>query len=201
MSQTVKEDQRRIDEFVAAAFNQPQNHKPCCTKGCHACCSELVIASNAEVDYILESLSEVDKAIIAAKLPEWIEKVKPLLNQNCIEEKLALSYRLLNAPCVFLKDGLCSVYERRPMGCRVYFAYSNPENCEGPEREHQMFAKFPDKLFEHVGMPATVNGYIVLEHLGLLLAERLLGVKLKSGSREEHLLPEATQHLLKSLKQ
>jgi Fe-S-cluster containining protein len=185
MSQTAKQDCERVDKFVSAVFSQPQNKKPCCTKGCHACCSELVIASNAEVDYILEGMSEAHRAEVTGKLTEWLEKIKPMLGHDAVTEGMALQYRELNAPCPLLKHGLCSVYDRRPMGCRVYFALEKPENCEGAGRENQMFAKFPDELFKYLGPPAAVKGHLVLEHLGLLLAERLLGIKLESGSRQE----------------
>ncbi|WP_420042290.1 YkgJ family cysteine cluster protein [Bacillus cereus] len=32
--------------------------------------------------------------------------------------------------CPFLIDNSCSIYAVRPVTCRTYFAYGNPERCK-----------------------------------------------------------------------
>lgn len=186
MSNAVAEDHAKCDTFIAAVFKQPQNQKPCCVKGCSACCSEPIYASNAEVDYILEAMTPEQKAEVSAKVAAWMDKVTPILPQNMPD---AVQYRQLDAPCPLLKNKLCSVYERRPFGCRTWLAIGNAKDCNLPTRSHQKFAIMPREMFHFLGKPATVGGFLVLDHLGVLLAERLLGVKIQSASLRANYMP------------
>lgn len=179
---TTAEDHARCDEFVAACTAN-STVKPCCTKGCHACCYESVYASESEVNFILSGMSDEAKSALAVRVQEWLEKVKAILPE-CMPK--FWDYLPLRARCPLLgDDGLCSVYASRPLGCRVWFACGNPADCEMPARKGQGYAHFPDQLFKHIGVPARVNGHLIHDHLGVLLAERLLGIKLVSGSRRD----------------
>lgn len=180
-STAVAENHRRCDAFVELCFRQPQNAKHCCTKGCHACCSEQLYVSEAEADHILEALTAEQKAEVIERLNVWIQKVTPVLPKG---ELFSDEYRKLDAPCPLLKNGLCMVYSRRPMGCRTFFALGNPKDCDLPNRAHQKFSKFSDDLFLNMGIPAMVGGRLLLDHLGVLFAERLLGLKLFSAARK-----------------
>jgi Fe-S-cluster containining protein len=35
----------------------------------------------------------------------------------------------IKTPCVFLKNGECSIYEYRPMVCRSFFSLDSPDYC------------------------------------------------------------------------
>lgn len=177
---TVAQNHAGADAFIARCLNAPQNKKPCCFKGCHACCSEAIYASEAEVDHLIEPMTPEQRAEVAGKLNAWLEKVRAILPERMPH---AIKYRELNAPCPLLKDGLCSVYDRRPFGCRAYFAIGNPQDCELPARKRQKFSIFPDGVFRSSGPPATVNGVLRLDHLGVWLLDRLLGVQVHSASR------------------
>lgn len=177
---TVAENHAGADAFIARCQNAPQSAKPCCFKGCHACCYEAVYASEAEADYIIEAMTPEQRSEVSAKLNDWFEKVRAILFKKMPN---AMLYRKLNVPCPLLKDGLCSVYERRPFGCRAFFAIGNPKDCDLPARSHQKFAVFPDAIFRASGAPATVNGSLRLDHLGVWLLDRLLGLQVHSGSR------------------
>jgi Fe-S-cluster containining protein len=176
----ITEQHAAIDRYVDRAFRENPAMKPCCRPGCFACCSEAVYAGEAEVLHIIESLTLEQIAEVKVRLHEWLEKTAPLMKQNMPD---AIAYRQLHAPCVFLKAGLCSVYARRPMGCRVWFALKNPDHCELPFREHQQYANFSPEIFYHIGHLVFVDGLHVMDHLGILLAEKLLGLKISSGSR------------------
>ncbi len=192
MNKTVAEYNERCDTFWRNVLAQPQNQKPCCFKGCHACCSEPVYASNAEVDYILAGLTDDQKEQVADKVCDWLEKVSGILHEKMPD---AVKYRQLEAPCPLLKNGLCSVYERRPMGCRSFFALGNPLDCNLPARKHQKFATIPDKFFFFVGIPPALNDVFIQDHLGVLLLERLHGIGHFSGSRRE--IPKWQIHKMK----
>jgi Fe-S-cluster containining protein len=170
-----------LDRFIAQVFTAHPEAKPCCLPGCCACCSEPVYASEAEVLHLLEYLTPEQTAEVKIKLPAWLAPTAPLLPQNMPD---AVAWRSLRAPCVLLKNGLCSVYPRRPMGCRVWFALKNPDQCELPHRRHQLYASFPtDRVAGTINELVFVNDRFILDHLGVLLAEKLLGLKIPSGSR------------------
>lgn len=176
----ISDEHAAIDRYIAKTFADSPQLKPCCHIGCSACCSEPVYASEAEVLHILEILTPEQISAVKARLLEWLARTKPLMNQDMPD---AVEYRKLNAPCVFLQGGLCSVYSRRPHGCRVWFALTNPENCDLPARKHQKYTIFPETLFEAIGSITCVNDKLILDHMGVLLAEKLLGIKMSSASR------------------
>jgi Fe-S-cluster containining protein len=181
MSNTVTEDHLRCDIFLQELLKNLPGPKPCCFKGCSACCSEPVYVSSAEVEDIVTHLSDEQKDVIKEKLLVWIEKTKGILGEKM---PAAVKYRALNAVCPFLKDGLCSIYERRPTSCRAWYATGKPEDCELPAREHQQFATIPEQIHPFIGVQARLNGEITTDHFGVLLAQRLLGIKIKSASRK-----------------
>ena len=168
------------DAYVAKCFAVHPELKPCCVIGCFACCSEAVYAGEAEVAHIVESLTPEQTVELIPKLNEWLAKTKPLMNQYFPN---AMTYRRLNVPCVLLKNGLCSVYERRPFSCRTWFALKNPSDCDLPQREHQKFSNFMPGVAIATGIPAALNGKVVADHLGALLAEKLLGLNFATASR------------------
>ncbi len=178
---TVADNLARCDQFIDAALRQPQNQPPCCRKGCSACCSESLYVSEAEVDHLLEPLSPVERAEVAGRLPAWLAATEAI---RAVKMPDATAYRFLSVPCPLLKNNLCSVYARRPFGCRTFFATGDPENCELPARTHQKFMVIPNAIFEHMGPPAAVDGFVTLDHMGVILAERLLGGSYASASRK-----------------
>lgn len=176
----------RADLYTAACLASRPEMKPCCAIGCFACCSEAVYVAEAEVLHIIESLTPEQTVEIKMKLPEWLAKTKPVMNQY---RPNAMAYRNLKAPCVLLKNGLCSVYPRRPIGCRTWFALKNPSDCDLPQRQHQKFAEFGPGLAREAGV-LMVNGTVILDHLGVLLAEKLLGLSIPSASRQSYKMSE-----------
>lgn len=175
------------DRYIAKTLMANPEMKPCCTPGCSACCSEAVYASEAEVLHIIGGLTLDQIGEVKARLPEWLAKTKPLMDQDMPN---ATAYRLLDAPCVLLQNKLCSAYERRPFGCRVWFALQNPSHCDLPHRTHQLYAYFSNDLFRATGVPAMLNGKLMFDHLGVLLAEKLLGLKIPTASRKTNKLSD-----------
>ncbi|MCD6348741.1 MAG: YkgJ family cysteine cluster protein [Candidatus Korarchaeota archaeon] len=84
-----------------------------CPTGCHLCClgTEMVL-TESDIER-LESL--------VYKREEFSEFRDGFVRLRNIDGR-----------CYFLKDGRCSVYEHRPMGCRSYPVIFNPETmrCE-----------------------------------------------------------------------
>jgi Fe-S-cluster containining protein len=179
---TAAENHRRVDWFIQSTFAANPDTPHCCRAGCHTCCSEAVYASQAEINHIVESLSTQQVEQLKPRLVDWLARTEELRKEPYPKVD---KYLGSNIPCPLLQGGLCSVYERRPFGCRVWFAFGDPQNCRLPMRHHQGLAQFSNALFEAMGLPAIVNGRLILDHLGVLLAERLLGLDIPSASRDD----------------
>jgi Fe-S-cluster containining protein len=154
----------------------------CRGKGCSACCSEPVYLSEAEARYIVESLTDEQKREVAARASEWLVKVQRLLN---VEEPHVLDWLALRAPCPLLKDGLCMVYDKRPVSCRIHLAIGDPDDCATLEgRKHQKYCQSPE--FAKMALQAEVDneaGVILFDNLGVWLVEMLTGMKVNAATR------------------
>jgi Fe-S-cluster containining protein len=86
-----------------------------CKKGCSACCHINVDIRETEakllVKYAHKNRIPIDK--------EYLQK------QAVVEKQPGSDV----SACVFLKDGLCSVYPVRPIMCRKYYVVSDPALC------------------------------------------------------------------------
>lgn len=135
---------------------------------------------------MLECLTPEQRSKVAEKTKEWVEKAKPLLNENMPN---GFAWRRLNNPCPFLEGNLCSVYDRRPMGCRTFFAHGNPDDCKMPAREHQKIAVYVDHQMASACAPYWVDeARVEMDHLGCFLADRLLGDRPESGSHTVYIV-------------
>ncbi len=176
-----------IDGLLKTILAKPGAIKPCCTKGCHFCCYEPAYADRRQVDHMIAGLSPEQIEEVKAKLPAWLEATEKLRTER---RPSAFAYRLTNTPCPLLKDGLCMAYERRPLDCRIFLATGNPQDCDMPARKHQKFAAFSDEAMafmcdQWVRAGAAEDGEIVMDHIGVLLAERLLGMSIPSAGRRQ----------------
>ncbi len=130
-----------------------------CTKGCSACCKQIVVAEISEAEYILER----NPAAVARATPRLLEQARiaaQLPGDLGTEEgtaRAADAYWQMDMPCAFLEDGLCSIYDDRPIPCRTHFVLSDPALCGAPERTAVVIADFgtreraPEQLFSVVG--------------------------------------------------
>ncbi|MBE8539282.1 YkgJ family cysteine cluster protein [Geoglobus acetivorans] len=73
----------------------------CTDKGCHECCVETEM-----------QLSERDL--------KRIESLGYDRNDFSVEVDGVRILRNIDGKCLFLKDGQCSIYDSRPLGCRLY---------------------------------------------------------------------------------
>ena len=92
---------------------------PPCGKGCAWCCRLPVHATEPEgalaAKYIEENFKTKDKSVVIGRMRGWLSWYK--------ESGL----RSERVECPFLKDSSCSIYDVRPMGCRVH--YSKDADC------------------------------------------------------------------------
>jgi Fe-S-cluster containining protein len=174
-----------VDNLLAGSFDE----KDTACHSCRACwcCDEPVYVDEREADHIIESLSPVERAVVASRTLQWLEKVRPLLP---LKRPKVLDWRRLEATCPLLEAGRCMVYHQRPFGCRTFFAKGNPADCQMPMREKQQFAQFSDKAIAMLSLPVVLStNQITADHLGAFLARKLCGVDVNSGSRENMRIP------------
>lgn len=105
-----------------------------CKKGCSACCRMPVDSSVQEALLIVDRFPDVVRDV----LPE-IEAQGDFFDKLCDEQAdwtslegqhaIASAWWKEDRRCAFLRDGLCSIYEARPLACRNYHVVSDPAKC------------------------------------------------------------------------
>ena len=101
-----------------------------CRKGCSACCTQSVTMTSLEGMEIVEFFNnkgEAEKlADLLAEIPSSANSAPMTTNQFA---RLCLEQREIDdedqgtwnfAPCFFLDDGICTIYDVRPFGCRSF---------------------------------------------------------------------------------
>lgn len=83
-----------------------------CTRGCSHCCNIAVGVTAVEARYI---------------------EVKTGQKANYAKHS---EQDFFGVPCVFLKNGECSIYPYRPITCRVFTSLEDPARCEGNDKPH-----------------------------------------------------------------
>ena len=162
-----------------------------CGKGCSACCYEPVFAESREVLLIAARLLTFDSEMrvrVIARTREWLATFResPLLGQ---EDPHVRDYRQLKLACPLLENGECLVYDDRPSECRLHMAIGPRELCEDDaKRPDQTYVSNHDLTMGTVMKLATLvqkdnKAELLMEHLGLLLAEALLGERVESEKR------------------
>jgi len=96
---------KSLDDKLSTYFERDKD-KICCCKGCSACCKNADFPlSFMEMKYLMQGFLRLDKLTH--------DKVR-----NNIKNVISSDEK--NYTCPFLIDDLCSVYEYRPIICRVH---------------------------------------------------------------------------------
>lgn len=153
------------DAFVAyAADRSAAAGKPVsCTKGCGACCRQLVPLAPAEarrLAALVEELPEPQRSEVAGRFEEALRKVEeagllPALDGRVkwgAEEAVGvgMAYFRLGIPCPFLRDESCSIYAERPIACREYLVTSSPAHCASPTADTVDTVPLPTRVWAAV---------------------------------------------------
>jgi len=131
------------DSILALAERQKMG--VACHKGCHWCCHQAVYANSYELHYLSE---KIRTRVTSEKISKYLEaaEAKYAASSQMNEEEVA-KYKF---PCALLENGACSVYDARPMACRIYLStrletclefYHHPEN----EQNYPALIDFPLK--------------------------------------------------------
>lgn len=104
-----------IDQLASLALKE---QKVSCHKGCSFCCKNDIEVTVQEVRMLLKYAQ--DNNVIIDR--EYINYLTTLMTAD--PDRLKLQ------PCLFLKDGLCSIYPVRPVICRSYYVVSPALDCD-----------------------------------------------------------------------
>ncbi|GET32861.1 hypothetical protein PbJCM13498_17240 [Prolixibacter bellariivorans] len=141
-----------------------------CRLGCSWCCHQQVLVMPAEmlliVDFIEKNFDKETKGAILRRAVDKDENVKKLSPEKVLLAKI---------PCPLLRDGSCSVYQVRPMACRIYLS-SNVDSCFQEFHHPEKPDIFPE-LFDfplHAGR--MLNGGLIhyLKEKGISIYENRL---------------------------
>lgn len=127
-------ENRGIDTIMKIAYKNAdefkiqleKEKKVLCKKGCSFCCHDKIIMSQLEATYFLSKLKSVNIS----------PNIERLQKQNKIKfEKL----KWQDKACSFLgKDGICTIYEMRPLICRTHNNIGNSVNdCDKSENSNK----------------------------------------------------------------
>lgn len=112
---------KRVDEMLAVyKATDPAWSEVVCIKGCSHCCS-MAVALTKEEAVVIADVVKRDKISIDKKKLKLQKGIQPGEWHKLSRE---------DATCVFLKDGLCSIYEHRPFSCRYHFVVKSNEMCD-----------------------------------------------------------------------
>jgi Fe-S-cluster containining protein len=134
-----------------------------CTKGCAACCRQLVAISLVEARALAELVAEMPLArqrAIRARFAAALHRLEesgllaadhsapsgefPLAETE--QQRLAAAWFTLQIACPFLEDEACGIYEDRPLVCREHQVTSHPAACSRLFREPVDRIELPVRL-------------------------------------------------------
>lgn len=167
--------------------------KPTCCKGCHACCYEPVLIEKQEalaiVAHVIGTWSQDAIDELRMKVRRYVDSFVRNGFQQATDYPDLIGFLRARLACPFLDtNGLCSIYEYRPLACRDHVAVGPREKCDDITlRLQQKFVNCVEAMLAPMSTLAILdNGMLEIEYLPLFLDELLNRSTLnyRSGMRE-----------------
>lgn len=145
-----------IDKEIESAKKEEHNieiaKKIRCKAKCNHCCKIHVGITDDEAYLMLRYAKEKELKINIPKLQRQADKTVNSWNDQSKGDQI----------CVFLgMDGLCKVYEHRPIACRKYLVLEDPKHCNpitNKGRKVQVFNAYRAETIASALMNATEYG-------------------------------------------
>lgn len=149
-----------------------------CSAGCNACCQVMPTGAAAEAARILGVIQrwpDRDRMALLARLDEYVAAAESHRNQGFLRFRKA---------CPLLVDGLCSIYEARPLFCRglssedpvlcaQFNADAGSEDTFGPNGELGLAQAMIEGLVEGSAPPGTAKRVEIPRALWEVLTNRI----------------------------
>ena len=140
-----------------------------CHKGCSACCHYLIPLSVPEVLRLREEVLSMSAAASGRILQSCLDTAERILDRRLrtsYVERFSQSgqprlsqvskwYGGLRLACPFLSDGLCTLYEQRPIACREHIVTSSPRTCEIEATNEPEVVRMPVSVLDALGQLAA----------------------------------------------
>lgn len=131
-----------LQDFTDALISTAIEDSPpiSCTRGCGACCRQLVPIAESEALFLAKLIEEMPavkerfarllEAVTQAGLMDRLRNIR----DTSLEERtlLGTSYFQLGLACPFLEEESCGIHPDRPLSCREYLVTSPAVNCKNP---------------------------------------------------------------------
>lgn len=120
----------RMEEFTAM--------KPNCFMGCAFCCYFPIVITKMEAKMLFRSIEKFPLERRQSIFDHWDsyyvkqqDKLEKAMRMDYENPDTKLEYKKMNLPCPMLdpETQLCMAYEVRPIPCRTYLNYSDPQVC------------------------------------------------------------------------
>ena len=155
-----------------------------CRKGCSACCSYLIPLSVPEVFCLREEFLTMPAKHKTAVLQACFDTAKTILDKRLREfgiDELAKKQQLqigrlskwyagFKLSCPFLSDGLCMIYEQRPLACCEHIVTGSAVSCGAEETNEPEVVRMPVSVLEALGQLTAVLESSEIEAVMLPLA-------------------------------
>ncbi len=128
-------DLKTIYELTDKAL-EPFLRNSSCEKGCNACCYLIVDSAAIEAEmvrrYMEKHLADDERRRVLKKIKEAKRhNPDPVGTDEEFSDAVVEKHFAMKMPCPFLsREGLCTIYEVRPINCRKHIVFSDPSQCE-----------------------------------------------------------------------
>ena len=140
-----------------------------CRKGCSTCCNYLIPLSVPEVFCLREELLAMQTDDNGMGLRYCLDTAERILDNFpqtfCSEDfcsndqssiwQINKWYAGLELACPFLSEGLCSLYEQRPLACREHIVTDLAFLCEANHKDKPNVVQMPVSILEALGLLAA----------------------------------------------
>jgi Fe-S-cluster containining protein len=114
---------------------RPFSRGSSCRAGCHACCYHIVETTAVEAEiirrYARVELDSKARLSVLTKIENGERYYPgPISFEENYSDHVTQKYLDSHIPCPFLfEQGLCMIYQVRPMNCRKHMVFSDPDLC------------------------------------------------------------------------
>jgi len=134
--------------------------RPCCSQCCRylvplavpeamRLTEEVSAMAKSERKFVHESSLLAAKYIVEATPKHFIEKFTNTKPKMTLKLKdISDWYRQMNLPCLFLLNGLCTIYEQRPIACREHLVIGSASVCEADGANQAQLVQMPISILE-----------------------------------------------------
>ena len=179
----------KINEVTGDAHKQVDSEiakvRKACQKGCSSCCHQIVDVFTWEepkiFEFIFRKFDRKKKRELARNLKRWFKIFNKHTRDASRSDPLSFDeirniqhvFRENKVACPFLIGSSCSIYDVRPMVCRVHYQADTSENCQRDPHLttpidaqnvfHEASNKFDPEIFPRATKPLA---YLVAEEFG-----------------------------------